>query len=167
MRMPPSIATLLLLLLLLRLLPAADAAAQVDTRGHWNQEYDPHVAALGLSLGYTSGTGLAVRWPAFPQTMMSVSGGAWGQSDELDWNVGVEAHYVLRQAGRTRVFLGPALGAYSDHDANDTNVNVSLNVGLEVLVQPRVAVKTDIGFTYLGDDASVYPLPQIAVYYYF
>ena len=155
----------LTLLLLLVLSPRAEA--QVDAKGHWNQDYDPHVAALGLSAGYTSGTGLALRWPALPQTMMSVSGGAWGQSDELDWNIGVEAHYVLRQAGRTRVFIGPALGAFSDHDADDTNVNVSFNVGVEVLVQPRASVKADIGFTYLGDDASVYPLPQLAVYYYF
>lgn len=155
------------LLFVLSLLMAVPAAGQVDGRGHWNQEYDPHVAALGLSVGYTSGTGLALRWPAFPQTMMSVSGGAWGQSDDLDWNLGVEAHYVLRQAGRTRVFLGPAVGAYSDHDADDTNVNASFNVGVEVLVQPRVSMKADIGFTYLGDDASVYPLPQLAFYYYF
>lgn len=155
---------LVFLLLAAAVLPAA---AQVDTRGHWNQDYDPHVAALGLSMGYTSGTGLAVRWPAFPQTMMSVSGGVWGQSERLDWNVGVEAHYVLRQAGRTRVFAGPAVGAYSDHDADDTNVNASLNVGVEVLLKPRLSVKGDIGFTYFGDDATIYPLPQIALYYYF
>lgn len=155
------------MIVVLMLVLTVPVSAQVDTRGHWNQDYDPHVAALGLAMGYTSGTGLAVRWPAFPQTMMSASGGAWGKSDELDWNFGLEAHYVLRQAGRTRIFLGPALGAYSDHDADDTNVNVSLNVGVELLVRPRVSVKADIGFTYLGDDASVYPLPQVAVYYYF
>lgn len=148
-------------------LTVANASAQVDARGDWNQDYDPHVAALGLAVGMTSGTGLSARWPAFPQTMMSVTGGAWGQSDELDWNLGFEAHYVLRQAGRTRVFLGPGLAAYSDNDANDTNVNVSLNVGVEWLVRPRVSLKADIGFTYLGDDGSVYPLPQIAGYYYF
>jgi hypothetical protein len=157
----------ILVAVLSTLLLSGPARAQIDEQGHWNQDYDPHVAALGLAVGYTSGTGLALRWPAFPQTMMSLAGGAWGQSDELDWNLGAEAHYVLRQSGRTRVFLGPGIGAYSDHDADDTNVNVSLNVGFERLLQPRLSVKADIGFTYLGDDGAVYPLPQIAVYYYF
>jgi len=155
------VATLSILLL------AGSGRAQVDAQGHWNQEYDPHVAALGLAAGYTSGTGLALRWPAFPQTMVGVAGGAWGRSDELDWNFGVEAHYVLRQSGRTRVFLGPGMGVYSDHDADDTNVNASFDVGFEHLLQPRLSVKADIGFTYLGDDDAVYPIPQIAVYYYF
>lgn len=156
-----------ILIVIALLLSSVPALGQVDGRGHWNQDYDPHVGAIGLAAGYTSGTGLAVRWPGLPQTMLSVAGGAWGQSDELDWNFGIEAHYILRQAGRTRIFLGPALGAFSDHDADDTNVNVSLNVGIETLIRPRVSLKFDIGFTYLGDDASVYPLPQAAVYYYF
>ena len=156
--------TVAILLLLAALRPAA---AQTDGQGNWNQDYDPHVAAIGLAVGLTSGSGLAFRWPAFPQTMMSVSGGVWGQSEELDWNVGAEVHYVLRQHARTRLFVGPAVAAFSDHDADDTNVNVSLNVGVEYLMRPRLSLKADVGFTYLGDDATVYPLPQLAAYYYF
>lgn len=135
--------------------------------GNWNQEYDPYIGALGLAVGYTSGTGLAARWPALPQTMLGIAGGAWGKSSDLAWNLGVELHYVLRQVGRTRLFVGPALGLISDAKDDATNVNVSMNIGVEYLLRPRVGVKADVGFTYLGDKETVYPLPQLAMHYYF
>jgi hypothetical protein len=134
---------------------------------NWNQSHDPYIGALGLAAGTTSGAGLAVRWPAFPQTMMGVAGGAWGKSSDLAWNFGVELHYVLRQVGRTRLFLGPAVGFFSDDRDDETNVNASFNIGIETLVRTRTVLKVDVGFTYLGDEETVYPLPQLAVFYYF
>lgn len=155
------------LLSLLLVLVAAPVATAQEDRGNWNQDYDPHVAAIGLSAGLSSGTGLAVRWPALPQVMMSVAGGAWGDSDDLAWNVGVEAHYILRQVGRVRFFMGPAVAVYSDDEDDENNVNASVGVGLEALLRPRVSAKVDLGFTYLSDDESVYPLPQAAIFFYF
>ena len=76
----------LALILGLTLLSAPEPA-EAQERGNWNQDYDPHVAAVGLGMGFTSGTGLAVRWPALPQTMMSATGGAWGSSEDLRWKV--------------------------------------------------------------------------------
>ncbi len=152
-------------LTLVFLIAAAGAAwAQGPRTGHWNQDHDPHVAAIGLSMGYTSGTGLAVRWPAFRHTMLTASGAIWGDDEDLDWNIGLEAHYILRQAGRVRFFAGPAIAQYSD--ARDSHTNLSAGVGLEVLVRERVAVKFDLGFTYLGDEDKVYPLPQVGAYFY-
>ena len=149
------------------LLLAAPALAQDAPTGNWNQEYDPHVAAIGLSLGYTSGTGLAARWPAFPQVMMSVAGGVWGKTDDLAWNFGTELHLILRQVGRVRFYTGPAIAFYSDDSEDDTDVNFSAGVGLEVLIRPRISVKTSLDFTYLGDKGDVYPLPQVAMFFYF
>lgn len=137
------------------------------TRGNWNQDYDPMVFAFGLGAGFSSGTGLAVRWPALPQTMATVTGGAWGSSDELKWNLGGELHVVLRQAGRVRFFVGPSVAVYSDHEDGEENWNASLGIGTEFLLRPRTALKLDLGFTYLGDGEEVYPLPQIGLYYYF
>lgn len=148
------------------LLLGAGSARSQDP-GNWNQEYDPHVAALGVAAGYTSGTGLALRWPALPQTMLGVAGGAWGESDDLDWNLGLELHYVLRQVGRTRLFAGPALAFFSDDEDGETDLNLSAGIGLEMLLRSRVSVKIDLGFTYLGDDEKIYPLPQLGVFYYF
>lgn len=162
-----SIARTAVLSVLLLCAYGAGHRALAEEPGNWNQEYDPYIGALGLAVGYTSGTGLAARWPAFPQTMIGVAGGAWGKSSDLAWNIGVELHYVLRQVGRTRLFVGPAVGVYSDDDDDQTNVNASLNLGVEVLLRPRVAFKADVGFTYLGDEETVYPLPQLAVHYYF
>lgn len=145
---------------------AAAAWAQED-RGSWNQDYDPHIGAIGLSAGMSSGTGLAFRWPAFPQVMMSLAGGAWGNSDDLAWNVGVEAHYVLRQVGKIRFLAGPSFAIYSDDTDGHSNKNTSVGVGIEYLLRSRLSTKIDLGFTYLSDRQAVYPLPQVAVFFYF
>lgn len=152
--------------LLLSACLVASAAAQQD-RGSWNQDYDPHVVAIGLAAGMSSGTGLSIRWPAFPQVMMSLTGGALGNSDDLAWNVGVEAHYVLRQVGRLRFLAGPAFAIYSDDTDGESNKNASLGVGIEYLVRSRLSAKVDLGFTYLSDREAVYPLPQAGLYLYF
>ncbi len=150
-------------------LVALEARAQSTpaTSGNWNQQYDPYVGAIGLSLGFTDGTGLALRWPALPQTMAGIAGGVWGSSDDLAWNLGMELDVILRQAGRLRLFVGPALAFFSDDTENDTDVNFSAGVGLEVLVRQRLSVKFDLDFTYLGDDGDVFPLPQVALFFYF
>jgi hypothetical protein len=155
----------LALIVPLALWPAAVRAEEAP--GNWNQSYDPYVAAVGLAAGLTSGSGLAVRWPALPQTMMSVAGGIWGSGDDLAWNVGVEAHLVLRQSGRLRFLAGPALAIYSDDEDDEANVNTSVGIGLEYLIRPRFSLKFDVGFTYLSDGQKVYPLPQAALFFYF
>ena len=154
-------------LILGTLLVTAAEPVQAQERGNWNQDYDPHVAAIGLGLGFTSGTGLAVRWPALPQTMVSATGGAWGSSDDLRWNVGFELHTVLRQAGRTRFFVGPAIAFYSDDEDEETNTNISAGVGLEILIRPRVSAKVDLGFTWFSDTEDIFPMPQASIFYYF
>lgn len=148
---------------LLLLVLATPARAQSD----WSRDHDPYVAAIGLSAGLTSGTGLAVRWPLLPQVMASLAGGIWGTSDDLAWNTGFEAHYILRQAGRLRFFVGPAVALYSDRDEDDVDVNVSGGIGIEWLYADRVSFKVDLGFTYQSDDEETYPLPQAAVFFYF
>ena len=145
---------------------ALPARAQ-DTVGDFNQDYDPYVAALGMAVGYSGGTGLALRWPMLPQIMGGVAGGVWGSSEDLAWNMGFEAHLILRQAGGTRIYVGPAVAFYSDSNEDDTDTNASFSVGIEHLFKPRVALKFDLGFTYLGDDEKVFPMPQIAGFYYF
>lgn len=155
-------------LVLVALLASQPAPSQAQGAArNWNQSHDPYVAAIGLAAGLTSGSGLAVRWPALPQTMMSVAGGVWGGSDDLAWNVGVEAHFVLRQAGGMRFLAGPAVAMYSDDEDDEANVNTSVGIGLEYLLRPRIALKFDVGFTYLSDGDKVYPLPQAAFFFYF
>ena len=142
------------------------APVQAQPRGlNWNQTHDPFVAALGLNSGASSGSGLAIRWPALPQTMFTVTGAAWGKSGEVRWDLGLETHYVLRQASRTRLFVGPSLAHYSFDD--DSYWNIGAGVGLEILVWPRWAFKVDLSFTWLSDKDAVYPLPQAGLLYYF
>jgi opacity protein-like surface antigen len=154
-------------ILLLSLLSCVAMPVAAQPGGNFNSAADPYFAALGLAGGYTSGVGLALRWPMLPQVMGGIAGGAWGSSDDLAWNLGFEAHYVLRQVRSTRIFFGPGVGLFSDDTDDKKNVNYSLGVGVEYLVRERLAFKADIGFTFLGNDDKVYPLPQVGIFYYF
>jgi hypothetical protein len=146
---------------------AGASRAQTERGPDWNQARDPYVAALGLTAGLTSGTGVAVRWPALPQTMAGIAGGIWKQGDASDWNVGFELHLVLRQAYRTRLFVGPAVAAYHDGADDETDWNASLGVGIEYLMRSRLALKADVGFTYKSSNEDILPLPQVGILYYF
>lgn len=147
----------------LLILGVSDARAQGDGRD-WNQVHDPYVGGIGAGFGASSGSGLAVRWPALPQTMFTVTGAAWGKSGEIQWNAGLEAHYILRQHGRTRLFTGPSLAYYQIDDNKDWNLGAG--VGIEFLLWPRWAFKADVSFTWISGEESIYPLPQVALIYY-
>lgn len=141
----------------------SEATAQ-DTSRDWNQDYDPYYGGVGLNFGASSGVGLAFRWPALPQTMFTATGAAWGKSGQIQWDAGLEAHYILRQAGRTRLFVGPSV-AYYQLDGDGT-VNIGAGVGLEYLLWPRWSFKCDMSFTWLGSEEAIYPLPQAGLLFY-
>jgi hypothetical protein len=150
------------------LLVAAPARAQ--SYYDWNQVGDPYVAAIGLQAGWSTGTGLSVRWPLLPQTMMSATGGIWRKDKSTDWNLGVELNLVLRQEGRIRLYAGPALAVIHDGKGGadgDQHWNGSLGVGIEYLLMPRLALKVDLGFVYRSSTDDILPLPQGGLYFYF
>jgi hypothetical protein len=153
-------------LLTLCLVAAACGPVRAE-RGDFNDPHDPYVAAIGLALGYSSGTGLSVRWPALPQVMAMATGGLWGRKGDVAWNTGLELHYVLRQSGSGRVHVGPGVAIYSDNEDEEADVNASFSVGGEILFWRRTAIKLDLGFTYLGDEGDILPLPQFALLFYF
>ena len=96
--------------------------------------------------------------------MFTATGAAWGKSGEIQWDLGLEAHYVLRQAGRTRLFVGPS-AAYFALDG-DSIWNFGAGVGIEFLLWTRWALKLDLSFTWLGEEEAVYPLPQAGLLFY-
>ena len=133
----------------------------------WNQEHDPYWAAIGLAAGYSSGTGLSFRWPAFPQVMMGLTGAIWKQDGNTDWNLGLDLHLVLRQAHRTRFYVGASAAADRDGGDSETWWNASLGGGMEFIIVPRVVLKADLGFTWRQKNDDILPLPQLGIYYYF
>jgi hypothetical protein len=147
----------------LALLLVVPAAAQSQGRD-WSQARDPYVGGIGLNLGASAGSGLAFRWPALRQTMFTLSGAAWGKSGEVQWDLGLESHYVLRQAGATRLFVGPSAAFYQFDDHSDWNVGAG--VGIEQLMWSRWALKVDLSFTWLSGESALYPLPQVGLLYY-
>jgi len=142
---------------------AGTACAQDDGRD-WNQPYDPYVGALGLGVGASSGSGLAIRWPAFPQIMCTATGAAWGKSGEIQWDMGLSAHYILRQAGKSRLFVGPSTAIYQLDGERDWNLGAG--VGIEYLLWPRWSLQLDLSFTWLSGEDAVYLLPQAGLLFY-
>lgn len=153
----------ILALCVIVLLMSADARAQGDGRD-WNQVHDPYVGGIGVSAGASSGSGLSVRWPALPQTMFTLTGAVWGKSGEIQWNAGVEAHYILRQSGRTRFYVGPSMAYYQMNGNEDWNIGAG--VGVERLLWPRWALKLDLTFTWMSGEEAIYPLPQAGLIFY-
>lgn len=142
---------------------ASSALAQGAGRD-WSQARDPYVGGIGLNFGASSGSGLALRWPALEQTMFTLTGSAWGKSGEIQWDLGLEAHYVLRQAGTTRLFVGPSVAFYDFNDHSDWNFGAG--VGVEQLLWSRWALKVDLSFTWLTGEDAIYLLPQAGLLYY-
>ncbi|HKI83026.1 MAG TPA: hypothetical protein VKA63_01720 [Candidatus Krumholzibacteria bacterium] len=144
--------------------------ARAQSYYDWNQAGDPYIAAIGLQAGWATGSGLSVRWPLLPQTMMSVTGGIWRNDKSTDWNLGAELHLVLRQEGRVRLYAGPALAIIHDGEGGaegDQHWNASIGVGVEYLLMPRLALKADLGFVYRRSHDDILPLPQGGLYFYF
>jgi hypothetical protein len=96
--------------------------------------------------------------------MFTLTGAAWGKSGEVQWNTGLEAHYILRQAGRSRLFAGPSI-AYYQLDGNK-DWNIGAGVGIEHLLWPRWALKLDVSFTWVSGEEAIYPLPQAGLIFY-
>ena len=154
---------MLLTLVCLVALGVIPAHAQMDGRD-FSQARDPYIGGIGVNFGASSGSGLALRWPAFPQTMCTLTGAAWGKSGEVQWDLGLEAHYILRQAGASRLFVGPSAAFYQFDDHSDWNVGAG--VGVEKLMWSRWVLKVDLSFTWLSGEDAVYPLPQVGLLYY-
>lgn len=152
-------------LLALFLVESSPCAAQ--SKYDWNQPGDPYVAAIGLQAGWATGTGLSVRWPAFRQIMMGVTGAVYRKDDQTRWNLGVEFNLVLRQQGRVRLYTGPAFAIVESGDPDDPHWNASYAVGVEYLLWERVALKGDIGFVYRSEKDELLPLPQGGIFFYF
>lgn len=161
----PLLVCLFLGLLALSTLEARPCAAQ--GRFDWNQPGDPYVASIGFQAGWSTGTGLSLRWPILRQFMMSVTGAVYRKDGNTRWNLGGELHLVLRQQGRVRLYAGPSLAAIEGGDSGDPHWNAALAVGIEYLLLERLALKGDLGFVYRGKADEILPLPQGGLYFYF
>lgn len=156
----------------LALLLQAPASATPD----WNRLDDPLVSGVGLHVGKIGGTGLAFKYPPVWFLQFQAAGGLWHTTNHQRHNLGLEAHYLLRQDPRWRFFLLAGLG-YSNHrerveDAsghhwNDNpNWNSGFGVGLEYLKGDRWSVQVDLDFTYQDDDSSITVWPQAGLFFY-
>lgn len=159
---------LLLALLLPVLFRPAPASAQTGP-GDWNRLDDPMYEAIGLHAGLSGGFGLSYKFPIQWWLYGQATGGIWNNKDDNRHNLGFELQYVLRQAGRDRVFLGGSLGHYYHKDPKRTRDHLAtgFGVGIERLYWDRAAVQLEVDFLYRSNKDSVILFPQLGVYYYF
>ena len=75
---------------------------------------------------------------------------ARAQGDGRDWN---QVH-------------DPYVGGIGAGFGDSKDWNLGAGVGIEFLLWPRWAFKADVSFTWISGEESIYPLPQVALIYY-
>lgn len=164
-------------LILLVILLAGPALGQTSARRDWNNAYDPLTNGLGLHYGEIGGNGLSFRIPVRWYLYLQITGGIWDTPDDKKNNLGLQAHYILRQDDRLRLFLGAGVARFfHDEVVEETpagkvwdhavNVNLGAGVGLEYLLGPRWAAQVELNFAHTEDDGSTTVIPQAGIYFY-
>jgi hypothetical protein len=150
---------------------AASAAGQVVTpdRGSAGSMRES-VFGLGFAAGPASGLGLSFRHHLPSILSYEINGGVIKVDDRMLYDIGAELQLDLSRSGSTRFF---AAGAFSYFYAGSANHNemsaperVGLGLGGEMHSSAGFHVTLELLFTYFAD-ATVLPLPQFGVHYYF
>ena len=90
------------------LLPGFAGAQQPD----WNRLDDPLYEGVGLHAGEIGGVGLSYKFPLKWWLNAQVTGGIWHTADDKRHNIGLMLQYVLRQAGRHRLYAAAGVGHF-------------------------------------------------------
>jgi hypothetical protein len=162
---------------LLALVLTATLAGSALAAPDWNRIDDPLKGGIGLHLGKTGGTGLAVKYPLAWYLQLQVAGGIWRTSDTRWNNLGMELQYLLRQDPRLRLYVVGGVARFHDEDRktdaagqeywqSSTDWNAGLGVGVEWLLGERWAVSGDVNFTYQDSDDSITIWPQAGLLFY-
>jgi hypothetical protein len=135
----------------------------------WNQLDDPLYEALGVHGGMSAGFGLSYKFPIQHWLYAQATGAIWNTKSHKWHNMGFELEYVLRQAGRDKLYLDAGLAYYYNKDDGeaDKTLNSGFGVGLERLMGERWSVQVQLDFTYWDAEDSLMMFPQLGLYYYF
>lgn len=129
-----------------------------------------NIFGLGLAGGPATGIGLSFRHHLPGSWSYEFTGGIIKVDDKTSYAVGGEIQFDLVRAAATRFFVAGGMGYYyggrGHGNTLDGPVRVGLGVGGEVPMASGFHVSGELLFTYFSD-ATVLPLPQIGVYYYF
>ena len=167
MLVPRQTVTRHVIVVLLLIAAASSATAQVRD---WNRVDDPLYESIGLHMGLSGGFGLSYKFPIKWWLYGQAAGGIWNNNDHNRHNVGFSLHYILRQSGRDKFYLGAGLAHFyhKEKDRTRDHINAGFGVGLERLFGERTAIQVEAVFTSRGDDEnSLMIFPQVGLHYYF
>jgi len=129
-----------------------------------------NVFGLGLAAGAATGIGLSFRHHLPGSWSYEVTGGIIKVDDKTSYAVGGEIQYDLVRATASRFFVAGGMGYYyggrGGGNTIEGPVRVGLGIGGELPLSTGFHVSGELLFTYFSD-ATVLPLPQFGVYYYF
>lgn len=136
----------------------------------WNQQEDPLFEAIGVHGGMSAGFGLSYKFPIQHWLYGQATGAIWNHKENKWHNLGIELEYILRQAGRDKLYLDAGIAYYYNKDEGgeaEKTFNSGFGVGLERLMGERWSTQLQLDFTYWDAEDSLMLFPQLGFYYYF
>jgi hypothetical protein len=135
------------------------------------------VYGVGLQASFLSGYGVGFRYHPAGRFGAQIVGGGITASKRFIGSVGLEGHYDFDYDGRSRFYGFVGLGYYSNgYDApvypkKDERLSAPFRVGLgvayEISLSRKLIFTPSLGFTWFPKDATFWPIPMAALYYYF
>ncbi len=156
------------------------AAVACLTAAAWSQVVTPEpgsagrlresVFGLGIAAGPASGLGLSFRHHLPSVVSYEINGGIIKVDDRLLYDIGGELQIDLSRGGATRFFVAGAFAYYyagtANHNEMEAPERVGLGLGGEMYSGQGFHATVELIFTYFSD-ATVLPLPQFGLHYYF
>lgn len=128
------------------------------------------VFGLGLVAGPASGLGLSFRHHLPSTVSYEINGGVIKVDDRLSYDLGAEVQFDLSRTGVMRFFVAGAFSYFYSGSASKNDMAAPMRVGAglggEMNAGAGLNATVELIFTYF-EDATLLPLPQIGLHYYF
>jgi len=142
------------------------AAPERTSAGNLRQS----VFGLGLVAGPASGLGLSFRHHLPSTVSYELNGGVIKVDDRMMYDIGGELQVDLSRTGATRFFVAGAFAYFYSGSASHNDMaapeRVGLGLGAEMTAGAGFNASVELIFTYFAD-ATLLPLPQFGLHYYF
>ncbi|MBI5647158.1 MAG: hypothetical protein HY962_09530 [Ignavibacteriae bacterium] len=126
--------------------------------------------AAGVHAGFLSGMGLSARFHPQGRFAVQLTGGGFKSGKVSTYSFGLEGQFDFDNVGRSRFYgyLGTGLYSWKDNGTEKLDGEWRAGIGLayEWEVSKKLIFCANGAITYFSD-GSVYPMPQIGLFYYF
>lgn len=137
---------------------------------------------LGLQAGLLTGSGVSFRVHPAGRFGVQVVAGGITLSERFFSSIGIEGQYDFDSDGRSRFYGFVGCGYYSNgHEAPKLTENgqyedeerlaapfrLGVGAAYEISLSRKLVFTPSLGFTWFVRDGDFWPLPQLALHYYF